>query len=143
MTITDLCPACLAELPADYPFDHVLIDRALSSQPHLFRTMSHSERTEVVLTGLARGRSLNGLAVGLSWPFAHIQALLPDEHPQSAKSQREALEKRVAELWSQGQSDSTIALRTGKNAAVIGRVRKDLGLASLFGPGGRHLAVSA
>ena len=31
-TTTELCPACLTELPADYPYDHVAIDQALAGR---------------------------------------------------------------------------------------------------------------
>ena len=143
MTDADLCPACLTELPADYSFDHVAIDLALSHQPQRFRAMGPAERTEVVVTGLARGRTLIALADRLGWPYNRLQQLLPDDHPHSQTVQRAVLEQRVRELWLQQLSDSAIAMHTGQNASAVGKIRKDLGLPSRFGPGGRRLAVAS
>jgi hypothetical protein len=45
--------------------------------------------------------------------------------------------KQVRELWKQGLSDSTIALRLDKTPGAINHIRQRLGLATLYGPGGK------
>lgn len=53
------------------------------------------------------------------------------------------LEQQVRELWADKLSDSTIALRVGKTPTDISKLRKKLGLAALYGPGGRPLEGAA
>lgn len=112
---TDICPACLVELPADYPFDHVAIDRAIAGDRAVFRALPEDEQREAVVTALARGTSLRDLAESLNLLIPHLQALLPDEHPESAASESARTERLIRELWAQGLQDVTIAARTGLN----------------------------
>jgi hypothetical protein len=128
---TDICPACLAELPAGYLFDHVAIDRAAGGDRALFARMQEAERREVVTTTLARGAGLHNLAQTLNWPYTHLQALLPDSHPESRQSQQADAEQLIRQLWEQGLQDTTISARTGLNPSKVGRIRKRLGLGTL------------
>ncbi|GAA2858373.1 hypothetical protein Acy02nite_22210 [Actinoplanes cyaneus] len=138
MTTIILCPACLTVLPQDYPHDHVAIDRALTTQPERFATMSRPERREVVLTGLDRGTSITALAALFRIRIGILRALLPAEHPESAQNARNrraadlaALEAAVRSLWTQGLPDTDIALRTGHSVYAVLRARRRLGLAAL------------
>ncbi|WP_433368420.1 hypothetical protein ACQPZX_41530 [Actinoplanes sp. CA-142083] len=138
MKIVDLCPGCLTELPEDYPYDHVEIDRALADRPGLFTAMDRGQRAETVLAGLARGMSISRIAVHVRWNYAEIQALLPEGHPLSASQARRRSEQQIRELWAQDLSDSAIGLRIGQLPGTVGKVRKRIGLPSKFGPGGRR-----
>lgn len=128
MTDIVLCPACLTELSPDYALDHVAVDRALAGDRALFVALDRSHRSEVVVTGLARGITLLDLTKRLSWPYNQLQALLPDGHPESPVSQRIQVERLIRDLWEQDLLDVTIAARTGLNPSKIGRIRKRLGL---------------
>lgn len=141
MTMPDLCAACLTELPAGYPYDHVAIDLALTGRRDLFEAMDAGERREVVLTGLGRKVSLWEISRRLDWPYGHLQELLPEDHPLSATRRQACLERQIREMWADDLKDVEIALRLGQHASVIGRVRKRLCLPSKFGPGGRRLAT--
>jgi hypothetical protein len=136
MTIVDLCPACLTELPADYPFDHVAIDQALSTRPRLFTTMDAAERAETLRVGTDRGMGLVDLARQFGADRHDIRALIPlDVVPQAERSAK--LEAAVKAGWEKGLSDSAIAMTSGSHVGSIAKVRRRLGLESLYGPGGR------
>lgn len=64
-TTAELCPTCLIELPAGYPFDHAAIDQALNCHPDWararFRALTLDDRGELVRIALARGAKLNAL----------------------------------------------------------------------------------
>jgi hypothetical protein len=150
MTTITLCPACLAELPDDYPYDHVVIDRVLTTQPELLSGMTRRERREVVVTGLTRGMSISALSVRLNRAVKYLRELLPADHPESAISNRNRraaerahLDVTVRDLWDKGLPDTDIALRTGTSVYVVGDTRRRLGLAthtarySLFAGGPR------
>jgi hypothetical protein len=125
----DLCPSCLTELPVGYAFDHVAIDRVLAGAARdLFAAMTADERREVVLAGLSRGMTLMSLRDLLSWGYQHLQALLPDEHPDSKRSADARLERRIRQLWSQGITDAVIATELGCEPSKIGRFRRRMGL---------------
>jgi hypothetical protein len=126
-----LCPCCLAELPGDYRFDHVAIDRAVHGDHPLFAAMGTDERCEVVLTALARGTGLLELSMLFSWPVANLQGLLPDGHPLSRATEQARLEQVIREMWARGATDVVISVRTGWNPSKIGRIRRRLGLATL------------
>lgn len=137
---TTLCPACLTELPDDYPYDHVAIDRVLTSEPDRLARMSNGEQREVVLTGLARGMTVTALATRLNRGVRRLRELLPDDHPESVASnrnrraaERAQLDLTVRALWEQGLPDTDIALRTGVSVYAIGDTRRRLGLATLTG----------
>jgi hypothetical protein len=148
MNSTMLCPACLDELPDDYPYDHVAIDRALTSQPERITTMDSHERREVILTGLARDMTVTGLASQFHWRTGQIRALLPADHPESTANarkrrlaERAELDATVRDLWDHGLPDTEIALRSGHSVYAIADTRRRLGLATLSGrhwllPGG-------
>src|SRR5687768_11286343 len=105
MNYPTLCPACLTELPADYPYDHVAIDAALGRRPDLFRRMDRDEKTETVLTGLSRGMSVNRIALWFGWANADLRLLLPADHPVRAEAGND-LEQMVRELWERDLPDS-------------------------------------
>jgi hypothetical protein len=126
-----LCPSCLAELPGDYPFDHVAIDRAVHGDRSLFAAMGTGERCEVILTALVRGTGLLELSTLLNWPIANLQELLPDGHPLSRAAEQSQLENVIRAMWARGATDVVISARTGWNPSKIGRIRKRLGLATL------------
>jgi hypothetical protein len=130
MNIPELCPSCLTELPDGYAFDHVLIDRTLDGNPQHFRAMSLEERREVIRTGRARGLSDNAIAVRVGSTKLNIAALMGVD----LSSQ---LNEKVAEYWAQGLSDQAISMQVGCHLSQVARVRRRLGLAALFGPGGR------
>jgi hypothetical protein len=141
MTMPELCAACLTELPAGYPYDHVAIDLALTGRRDLFKAMTAGERREVVLTGLARGLTLNIITTRLNWTYGRIQELLPADHPLSVTRQQPDLEQAIRELWAADLKDIEISLRIGQHVSVVGKVRKRLCLPAKFGPGGRRLAA--
>ena len=135
MNHTTLCPACLADLPDDYAFDHVAIDRALTSQPELIDVMARPEQREVVVVGFTRGMTITCLTRHFRWTSTRIRNLLPVEHPESAANarrrqatERAALDATVRTLWDQGTPDTDIALRTGRSVYVIAGSRRRLGL---------------
>lgn len=143
MNVITLCPSCLIELPDDYPFDHVEIDRAVAGDRRVFADMNREQRTDVVVTGLARGKSLNQLAVQFGWSFDRIQELLPDEHLQSAEKSRSELQIRIRELYDQDLTDGDIALRLGRPLGTVSKMRSRMKLPSKFGPGGRRKRVTS
>lgn len=49
------------------------------------------------------------------------------------------IEQQVRDLWADKLSDSAIALRVGRTPGDISRLRKKIGLSTLYGPGGRRL----
>jgi hypothetical protein len=126
--VLDICPACLAQLAEDYPFDHVAVDRGVAGDRSVFAAMAGPERLEVVVTALSRGVTLLDLADRLAWPYHHLQEMLPPEHPESVESATATAEKIIRELWEQKLADVTISARTGYNPSKIGRIRKRLGL---------------
>lgn len=128
MKTVDLCPGCLIELADDYAFDHVAIDRVLAGDRDLFKAMKTAERLEVLLTAFTRGLTIKTLAEAIEWPYAWLQGLLPAEHPQSRESYLADAEQQIRDLYGRGQSDATIAAKTGINPTQIGRLRKKLGL---------------
>lgn len=137
LTDITLCPVCLTELPPGYDFDHVAIDRALDSDPDLLNAMDPAEQCEVVLTGLARGLTVTGIARRFGWSTGRVRALLPDEHPESTAgarkrraAQRRQLDQLVHDLAAQGLPDTEIALRTERSVYVITDTRRRLNLAS-------------
>jgi hypothetical protein len=137
MNISTLCPACLTELPDNYPHDHVVIDRALSNEPERFATMRRAARREVVLTGLARGLTITALSRHLGCAGRSLRDLLPAEHPESLANarirhaaERQQLEATIRELWEQGLPDTEISLRTGMTVYLIADIRRRLGLST-------------
>ncbi|MEV6493072.1 hypothetical protein AB0M20_31285 [Actinoplanes sp. NPDC051633] len=135
MNTPTLCPACLCELPDDYPFDHIAIDRALTDEPRLFARMPRAERIETVLTGLRRNLSMSTIAARLRCNVDRLRALLPADHPESAvqrraaaAAERRALETAVASLWRQHLPDTEISMRLDRSVYKIADVRRALGL---------------
>ncbi|MBQ1064512.1 hypothetical protein [Micromonospora sp. C41] len=53
--LPEFCPQCFTPLPADYPFDHVAIDLALSGDPVVLRSMHEAEVAEAHRIGRERG----------------------------------------------------------------------------------------
>lgn len=128
MNDPNLCPACLAELPEDYPYDHVRIDRALGGDLRLWSRMSRAERCEVVLTGIERRLDPRGLAEVLGLQYSYVQDVLPAEHPQSRESFLAQVEPQVAQMWADGATYVDITLATGLNERSVTRIRRSLNL---------------
>jgi hypothetical protein len=59
MRVRTLCPLCLDELPDNYPFDHVAIDRILAGKQ---RPADRAERDEAIRVGIRRGMTITQLA---------------------------------------------------------------------------------
>lgn len=76
-----LCPHCLTELPADYPYDHVAIDLALTTRPHLYTTMRRHEKHETVRTALERGWTLTDLSRHLNRGYNTIKIAAQPPQP--------------------------------------------------------------
>lgn len=128
-----LCPLCLAELPADYPYDHVAVDLALAGNRAAWRGMLPDERAETVRTGIRRGRTPAQLATVLPISAQHITVLAGDAWTGPTADQ----EQQVRDLWTQRCSDSAIAMRLGLSTGGVSKIRARLGLPGLYGPGGR------
>jgi hypothetical protein len=133
----NLCPACLEDLPADYPFDHVAIDLALGDRPELFTAMSMDERTETVRIGLARGLTLSHLSERFRSSWAQMQLLVPADVRLPVRTDQELLD-RIRELWELDLNDCEIGLRLSKAPGTVCKLRVRLELPSKFGPGGRR-----
>jgi hypothetical protein len=131
MSLPDLCPGCLAELPADYPFDHVRIDRALAGGRAMFRSMEADEQREVIRTGRERGLSDSAMARAFGLSHTGIHTLMGDER-------RTEVDDQVRVLWESEFNDSVIGMRLGIHPGTVNKIRTRLGLASLYGPGGRR-----
>lgn len=126
-----LCPACLAELPPDYPYDHVRIDRAISGDADLFKSMPDDERREVITTGRERGLSDYAISKRLR------RASSADIAKIMGENTTEAVNQKVAEMWARGLGDYAISVNLGYHRSAVAKIRERLGLASLYGPGGR------
>lgn len=132
---TYLCPACLTELPDDYPFDHVAFDRALRGDRDLFAAMDTTTRGEVVATGLARGLTLMHISRALNWPYNRLEELLAGD-PGGERARQEEL---IRQLWEQDLNDTAIAERIAPlTASSVQKIRCRMGLPSKFGPRGRR-----
>jgi hypothetical protein len=83
-----------------------------------------------------RARAETGLDAG---PKPPTEAELRAERVAAAKAETAKVEAEIRELWEQGKPDTVIALRTGLAPGSIGHIRKRLGLATHYGPGGRRL----
>lgn len=57
----------------------------------------------------------------------------------SRAEKQAALEQQVRELWERGLSDSVIALNANTHVGAVCKIRKRLGLATLYGARGRRL----
>lgn len=79
MNTTSMCPACLADLPAGYPYDHVAIDEALGCHPDwarpLYRALTVDERGELVRVALSRGFTINALTRRFGQSCARLRQL--------------------------------------------------------------------
>lgn len=54
-------------------------------------------------------------------------------------AEKARVESEVRELWNQQLPDGVIALRVGLHPGAVVRIRQRLGLATLYGPGGRRI----
>lgn len=121
---TELCPACLTELPADYPYDHVAIDAALGGRR--VKLAGNAEKAEAVRIGMARGRSLTWVAARLRLTYTDARQL-----DGVAELQQAALDHRdaeVARLAVAGHTAYTIANLTGYARATVHRSMERQGL---------------
>lgn len=139
MKITNLCPGCLTELPDDYPFDHVSIDRTIAGDPQLFKAMGVEERREVIRAGRALGLSDTAIATRVNRITGDIRYIMGEPVGRADPARDEA----VRALWNEGLSDGVIGMRVGMHPGSVAKVRHRLGLDALFGAGGRRKAVSA
>jgi hypothetical protein len=130
MDLPDLCPACLAELPAGYDGDHVRIDRAIGGDIGLFRSMPVAEQAEVITTAISRGHTWHGLSQRFLIGAERLRAI--------AGYPADDFDQQVRSLYDQGLSDITIAARLGVTPARIFKSRTRQKLPSLYGPGGRR-----
>jgi hypothetical protein len=139
LVVTNLCPSCLNKLPADYPYDHVAIDRALAgggTARVAFAAMSRDEKAEVIRVGRDHGLSLRQVAQRVRRNAADLQYLL-DEPEEPTADPQVAFDAKVAELYALGHSDEMIGLCIGGNRKTVQKSRDRQGLPPLYGPGGR------
>lgn len=84
---------------------------------------------------------------GVNFSTAEMHAVVDEAagHKPGTTGRRPnpVLEAQVQQLWEQGLSQSTIALRLGKWPGTIGHICKRLGLEAQHGPGGRPKANAA
>lgn len=134
--LPELCPACLTELPDEYPYDHVRIDRAIAGNPALFRSMADDEQREVVTAGRRQGMTNYAIAVRIGSTSVYIATLMDEDITAE-------LNQSVAELHAKGLNDLAISLHVGCHRGVVAKVRQRLGLETLYGPGGRRKKAEA
>lgn len=138
--LPDLCPRCLTELPADYPYDHVAIDYALAGNHAVFTAMGQAERREVVRAGRALGLSDNIIAVRLGRNRTDIRRLMSGTIKNRTSPERLAqIDQQVRQLWEQQLTDSAISRHIGVRAEQVVRSRYRQNLPALYGPGGKRL----
>lgn len=130
-----LCPACLAELPDEYPYDHVEIDRALAGQAALFRRMSPDQQAEVVRTGLARGRSYASMSRLFMRSVNALTAMVGD-------GARDEFDQQVRALHAREFSDQKIAVHLGISYDKARKSRVRQHLPALYGPRGVRLTAT-
>jgi DNA-binding NarL/FixJ family response regulator len=139
-----LCPACLTELPAGYPYDHVAIDQALAGNRQVFSAMDDDERREVIQYGRRTGMTDFAISARLHRSLAFIRAVASGTPParQPAKGAHDA---DIRELWARGLSDRAIAARLGFDVSNVRRTRTRLQLPanySAIGQPVRHLEAA-
>jgi WhiB family redox-sensing transcriptional regulator len=54
-------------------------------------------------------------------------------------AEKDRINAEIRKLWGRGLTDAVIALHVGLHPGAINRIRKRLGLATLYGPKGRRL----
>lgn len=136
MTTPDLCPHCLDELPADYPYDHVAVDKAVAGDTRIFRAMTRDEQREVIRTGRARGLTITALSVKLGRSTTDLHDLMGEPVGED-DDERRALNERITQLWQAQLTDADIGLRTGLHPGSVQKIRTRLKLPAHRGPGGR------
>lgn len=114
-TATELCPACLTELPADYPYDHVAIDQALAGRR--IKLANDAERGEAVRIGVAHGMTLNQVALRLR--IAHSVARQVPGLADIQAARREQLDAQVTRLVAAGHSAYAIAGLTDRSRRAV------------------------
>lgn len=144
MNPVDLCPRCLAELPAGYPYDHVAIDQALAGNRKVFSAMDDDERREVIQYARRTGMTDFAISARLHRSLASIRAIASDTPParQPTKGVHDA---DIRELWTRGLSDRAIAARLGLGVSNVRRTRTRLQLPANYttiGQPVRHLEAA-
>jgi hypothetical protein len=128
----DLCPACLDVLPADYPYDHVAIDRALRGEIKVYG----AERIEAMRVALSRGITASRAAELLACNSTVIRhARERGGRPRKGESHVDHAELR--RLYDLGHDDGSIAISLGVNRQTVSKHRAKLGLPPLYRAGGR------
>jgi hypothetical protein len=128
MTEIDMCPNCLAELPAGYPYDHVAIDQALAGNRAVFDAMDDGERREVVEYARRIGMSDFAISTRLRCSVATVRNIAGAGKPPARQPAKGVHDTDVRELWSRGLSDRAIAARLGLFASNVYRIRTRLRL---------------
>lgn len=132
MSVPDLCPSCLTELPPDYPFDHVAIDLALAGNTAVLERMPRAERVEMVRVAYARGLTESQVGLRVHRSITEIRRWLAPRKERVRGSKHDAT---VRELWEQDLTDRQIASRIGKTKTMVFYARKRLKLPA------RHLPI--
>lgn len=127
---TQLCPSCLDELPAGYPYDHVLIDRALAGNRAAWFAMNDDERGETVRVGLAHGRTYTQLSNLLRRSATDLSRYAGDATP--------TFDAQVKTLYTKGRNDTEIGLALGVHRRTVQTSRSRQQLPALYGPAGRR-----
>lgn len=123
-TIVELCPACLTELPPDYPYDHVAIDAVLTGRR--VKLADDAEKAEAVRIGMTRGIGLARLAVQLHINYKAAQQIDGVQELQQAARDRQSAE--IARLFRAGHTAYTIATLTGYDRKAVHRSIDQQGL---------------
>jgi hypothetical protein len=135
-----LCPRCLTELPAGYPYDHVAVDYALAGNHAVYTAMGQAERREVVHAGRAQGLSDNAIGIRVGRNRTHIRRLMGGRIKNRLSPERLAeIDEQVRTLWEQRLTDAAISRHVGVKGEQVVRSRYRQGLPALFGPGGKPL----
>lgn len=135
---SNLCPSCLTELPDNYPYDHVAIDRALTGSARLYG----AERYEAAREGFRRGMSTTTIAWTLRLSGDTIAGIVAgvigDERAGSNAREHVALDAEVRRRYAAGQADHHIAAALNVSRSTVQASRARMRLPALYGPGGRR-----
>jgi hypothetical protein len=72
-------------------------------------------------------------------PAAERKAEQRSARDAAAAAEKVRIDTEIRELWARELPDAVIALRVGLHPGAIVRIRKRLGLPTLYGPGGRRV----
>ena len=109
--------------------DEVLAERILAAGPAAFKKLDEKQRSTVVRAGVSRGLSLNKLSKRFRCTAKTLRSLIGED--------ADSFDQQVRRMYHTGKSDQTIALLLDCNAKAVAAARSRLGLAAIYGPGGR------